>query len=106
MVRTSGWSKKEGETVFNAVSRFSRMGFNYFLTTAVQKDGLLQGPDLKSLEMLRKENSTNSAKIIASGGITSEEDIARLSRIGMDEAIVGKAIYEGRIPLSVLSKAA
>jgi len=106
MVRTSGWSKQEGETVFSAVSRFSKMGFNYFLTTAVQRDGLLQGPDLKTLEMLRKENSTGSAKIIASGGITSEEDIAKLSKIGMDEAIVGKAIHEGRIPLSVLSKAA
>jgi len=106
MIRTSGWSKKEGETVFSAVSRFSKMGFNYFLTTAVQRDGLLQGPDLKTLEMLRKENSTSSAKIIASGGITSEEDISKLSKIGMDEAIVGKAIYEGRIPLSVLSKAA
>ena len=106
MVRTSGWSKKEGETVFSAVARFSKLGFNYFLTTAVQRDGLLQGPDLKTLEMLRKQNSTSSAKIIASGGITSEEDITRLSNIGMDEAIVGKAIYEGRIPLSVLSKRA
>lgn len=106
MVRTSGWSKQEGETVSSAVSRFSRLGFNYFLTTAVQRDGLLHGPDLKTLEALRKENSKTSAKIIASGGITTEEDISKLSEIGMDEAIVGKAIYEGRIPLSILSKAA
>jgi phosphoribosylformimino-5-aminoimidazole carboxamide ribotide isomerase len=104
MVRTTGWTKKEGETVFSAVSRFSKMGFNYFLATAVQRDGLLQGPDITTLELLRRENPMSSAKIIASGGITSEDDIARLSQIGMDEAIVGKAIYEGRIPLSVLSK--
>ncbi|HVB12271.1 MAG TPA: 1-(5-phosphoribosyl)-5-[(5-phosphoribosylamino)methylideneamino] imidazole-4-carboxamide isomerase [Nitrososphaerales archaeon] len=106
MVRTSGWSKQEGETVSSALSRFSRLGFNYFLTTAVQRDGLLQGPDLKTLETLRKENSKTSAKIIASGGIATEEDISKLSKIGMDEAIVGKAIYEGKIPLSILSKAA
>ncbi|MDG6907356.1 MAG: 1-(5-phosphoribosyl)-5-[(5-phosphoribosylamino)methylideneamino] imidazole-4-carboxamide isomerase [Nitrososphaerota archaeon] len=102
MVRTSGWSKSEGETVSKAVYRFSRMGFNYFLTTAVDRDGLMQGPDLVTLEKLRKDNS-NSAKLIASGGVTSEEDLVKLSRIGMDEAIVGKAIYEGRLPLSVLS---
>lgn len=104
MVRTSGWSKREGETVSKAVYRFSRMGFNYFLTTAVERDGLLQGPDLVTLERLRKENS-NSAKLIASGGITSQEDLAKLSRLGIDEAIVGKAIYEGRLPLSVLKGA-
>lgn len=105
-VRTAGWSKREGETVQSALSRFSRLGFNYFLTTAVQRDGLLQGPDLTTLAMLRRENSPSTAKIIASGGISSEEDIAQLSKIGMDEAIVGKAIYEGRLPLSIFSRAA
>ncbi len=103
MVRTAGWLKQQQEGVSEAISRFSKMGFDYFLTTAVERDGLLQGPDIATLQKLRKENQ-NSAKIIASGGISSEADITQLSKIGIDEAIVGKAIYEGKISLSILSK--
>lgn len=96
-VRTSGWSRQEKEPVFDAVSRFSKLGFNYFLTTSVERDGLLLGPDYDSLERLRKENPGGIAKIIASGGITTEEDLSKLAKLGIDEAIVGKAIYEGKI---------
>jgi phosphoribosylformimino-5-aminoimidazole carboxamide ribotide isomerase len=103
-VRTAGWSKQQTETVYEAVSRFSKIGFDYFLTTAVQRDGLLSGPDYESLKRLRASNPKSSARIIASGGITSEEDLANLSRLGMDEAIVGKAFYEGRISLSTIPK--
>lgn len=96
-VRTSGWSRQERESVFDAVSRFSKLGFNYFLTTSVERDGLLKGPDYGSLERLRKENSEGTARIIASGGITTEEDLEKLARMKIDEAVVGKAIYEGKI---------
>lgn len=97
MVRTSGWSRQEKERVFEAVSRFSKLGFNYFLTTSVKRDGLLNGPDFDTLQRLRKENPRGTARIIASGGISTEGDLLRLSKLGIDEAIVGKAIYEGRI---------
>lgn len=103
LVRTSGWAKSQGERVINAVSRFSKLGFNYFLTTAVERDGLLQGPDLVTLEKLRKEN-INSARLIASGGVASRDDLVHLSKIGLDEAIVGKAIYEEKVPLSIVSE--
>lgn len=104
MIRTSGWSKRQDETVYEAVSRFSRIGFNYFLTTAVQRDGLLMGPDTETLQKLREQNPSSSVRLIASGGITSEEDLTKLANMGMDEAIVGKAVYEGRIPLSAISR--
>lgn len=97
LVRTSGWSRQEKELVFDAVSRFSKLGFNYFLATSVERDGLLNGPDYSSLERLRKENPAGSARIIASGGVSTEEDLSKLARFGIDEAIVGKAIYEGKI---------
>ncbi len=97
LVRTSGWSRQEKEPVFEAVSRFSKLGFNYFLTTSVERDGLLNGPDYASLERLRKENPEGSARIIASGGVSTEEDLSKLANMGIDEAIVGKAIYEGKI---------
>jgi phosphoribosylformimino-5-aminoimidazole carboxamide ribotide isomerase len=103
-IRTSGWKVQRSETVYDAVSRFSRIGFNYFLTTAVQRDGLLKGPDVETLAKLRKSNPKGSARLIASGGVSDEQDLVALSSLGMDEVIVGKALYEGRISLSTLSK--
>lgn len=98
-VRTSGWSKQEGESVDSAILRFSKLGFGIFLITAIERDGLLRGPDLETLQKIRALKPTSTgAVIIASGGVTSETDVASLARIGIDEAIVGKAIYEGRIP--------
>ena len=104
MIRTSGWSKRQDDTVYEAVSRFSRMVFSYFLTTAVHRDGLLMGPDTETLLKLREENPPSSVRLIASGGITTEEDLRKLANMGMDEAIVGKAVYEGKIPLSAISR--
>ncbi|MGI0092421.1 MAG: HisA/HisF-related TIM barrel protein [Nitrososphaerales archaeon] len=103
-VRTSGWARQEAESVGEALPRYENLGFTRFLLTAIERDGLLNGPDVATLEAIRKICKT--AKIIASGGITSEEDVANLSGIGMDEAIIGKAIYEGRIPLSLLARSA
>jgi phosphoribosylformimino-5-aminoimidazole carboxamide ribotide isomerase len=103
-IRTSGWKEQHSETVYDAISRFSRMGFNYFLTTAVERDGLLRGPDVETLAKLRELNPKGSARLIASGGVSSEQDLVTLSKLGLDEVIVGKALYEGRISLSSFSK--
>ncbi len=101
-VRTSGWLKQEGESVESAIIRFSKLGFTQFVTTATARDGMMKGPDIETMEEIRKIKGSNPIRIIASGGITSLQDIESLSKIGMDEAIVGKAIYEGMIPLSLL----
>lgn len=101
-VRTSGWLKQEGETVESAIVRFSKLGFTQFITTATARDGMMRGPDLETLENIKKIKVSTPIRIIASGGITSMQDVNALTKIGMDEAIVGKAIYEGMIPLSIL----
>ncbi|MDG6997260.1 MAG: 1-(5-phosphoribosyl)-5-[(5-phosphoribosylamino)methylideneamino] imidazole-4-carboxamide isomerase [Nitrososphaerota archaeon] len=96
-VRTKGWKRAESEVVDSAVLRFSDLGYSIFLMTAIQKDGMLAGPDVETLSRIRKLKTSNPFKMIASGGVSTDDDLARLAKIGMDEAIVGKAIYEGKI---------
>ena|SRR5579872_6833241 len=100
-VRTRGWAKAENERVDSAFHRFSDSGFRQFLFTSIDRDGLMAGPDLETLARL-KDGSPSGSKIIASGGVASVEDIASLGKLSLDGVIVGKAIYENSIPLSVL----
>ncbi|MFI5422149.1 MAG: HisA/HisF-related TIM barrel protein, partial [Nitrososphaerales archaeon] len=101
-VKTAGWSKAETEKVESALQRFSGMGFRQFLVTSINRDGLLSGPDLEKLVELRRIAASN-LKIIASGGVSSEEDLSNLRKIGIEEVVVGKALYENTVPLSILS---
>ena len=104
-VKTSGWTKTENENVEEAIGRFLELGFTQFLLTSISRDGLMRGPDLERLRELKKIVPDGS-KIAASGGVSSEADIANLRKIGIDEVIVGKAIYEKSIPLSILGRVA
>ena len=65
--------------------------------TDIAKDGMLQGPNFKSTKEL---NDNVKIEIIASGGVSTMDDLALLSEIGVAGAIVGKALYEGKIDLS------
>ncbi len=102
-VRTHGWKSKENERVEDALGRFKSLGFNQFLITSVKHDGMLQGPDFLTLGKLRSKFRIGNVRLIASGGVSSESDLKTLSQIGVDEVIVGKALYEGTIAKSVLS---
>lgn len=94
-VRTGGWKDKSNEQVESALKRFAEFGFKYFLVTSVQRDGMLSGPDFAMLQKLLKISS--GKKLIASGGISSLEDLQKLEAFGISEAIIGKAIYERKI---------
>ncbi|MGI0085965.1 MAG: HisA/HisF-related TIM barrel protein [Nitrososphaerales archaeon] len=102
-VRSHGWKKREVEKIDQALGRFKSLGFSQFLTTSINQDGMLEGPDVSTLRKLRVEFP--SVRLIASGGIASERDIDALSAIGIDEVIVGRAFYEGTIGKSILSRA-
>ena len=64
-VRTKGWKKTEKENVESAVVRFSNLGFKTFLLTAIERDGMLKGPDFVTLSRIRKLKT--EIRIIASG---------------------------------------
>jgi len=98
-VRTGGWKTGSSENIRVALPRFLSEGFTTFLLTSVAKDGMLQGPDLTTLSDIRNQQRSKVPRLIASGGISSLKDLEDLQRLGIEEAVVGKAIYEGRIDL-------
>ncbi len=95
-IMVEGWQTSTTITVDNALEKYSALGVHQFLITSIAQDGLLSGPDL---QMLSAAALYPGAKIIAAGGIGSIGDLAALKEIGMDGAVIGKALYEGRFTL-------
>lgn len=94
-----GWTK-EGGDLFETIERLERNGCARYVVTDVTKDGTLKGPNLKLLEEVC--NVTNKP-VVASGGISSLEDLVALSSMvgaGVEGAIVGKALYAGAFTLA------
>jgi phosphoribosylformimino-5-aminoimidazole carboxamide ribotide isomerase len=102
-VKTMGWKTEQVETALDAVARFSKLGFRNFLLTAIERDGMMEGPDVENLEIFKKSLG-DSGKIIASGGVSNVDDLADLERIKVDEAIIGKGLYEEKMSLSVFRR--
>jgi phosphoribosylformimino-5-aminoimidazole carboxamide ribotide isomerase len=94
MVAIQGWTEDSTLDAIDLALEFERAGAQKFIVTDIATDGMLQGPNL---EMLRAFDKALGARVIASGGISSLEDLRAIRAIGRIEgAIVGKAIYEGR----------
>jgi phosphoribosylformimino-5-aminoimidazole carboxamide ribotide isomerase len=101
MVATHGWQQQSGQHIHDFLAFWLSKGLNRVLCTDISKDGMLQGPALDLyIELLA---AFPQMELIASGGVSSMEDISQLSAVGCYAAVVGKAIYEGRIGLDELS---
>lgn len=93
-----GWTK-EGGDLFETLQRLDRDGCARYVVTDVAKDGTLAGPNI---ELLKSVCAATSKPVIASGGISSLDDIAALAALGsagVEGAIVGKALYAGKFTL-------
>jgi phosphoribosylformimino-5-aminoimidazole carboxamide ribotide isomerase/phosphoribosylanthranilate isomerase len=93
-----GWTE-EGGNLFETLERLERDGCARYVVTDVTKDGTLKGPNL---ELLKEVCAATKQPVIASGGISSLDDIHALSAmnsIGVEGAIVGKALYAGAFTL-------
>lgn len=95
-IMVEGWKTATELNVNEALEKFSKLGVKTFLITSIAQDGMLSGPDLKTIEEAVKFPNT---KIIAAGGIGSINDLISLKRIGVEGAVIGKALYEGRFTL-------
>jgi phosphoribosylformimino-5-aminoimidazole carboxamide ribotide isomerase len=95
-VMIDGWRTTTNLTLQDALDKFIALGVNHFLITSIAHDGLLDGPDLEPLAKAVKYSGT---KILAAGGIGSVDDLVNLKEIGVDGAVIGKALYEGRFTL-------
>ncbi|MFJ8042764.1 bifunctional 1-(5-phosphoribosyl)-5-((5-phosphoribosylamino)methylideneamino)imidazole-4-carboxamide isomerase/phosphoribosylanthranilate isomerase PriA [Kitasatospora sp. NPDC096147] len=98
-LRGRGWTS-EGGDLFEALARLDAEGCARYVVTDVDRDGTLTGPNL---ELLRKVCAATDRPVVASGGVSSLEDlraIAGLTGLGVEGAIVGKALYEGKFTLA------
>ena len=101
-ISINAWADQSEVTLTDFVSDFLEKGASTFICTDVSKDGKLQGPATATYANLVKDYP--GAKIIASGGVTTMQDVAELEAAGLFGAIIGKAIYEGTITLPDLKK--
>lgn len=94
---TQGWREQTDISALEAARRFAAEGVEHIVFTDIRRDGRLQGPNLDDL---RTMIDGVDARIIASGGISSLDDIAAVRDLGAAGAIVGAALYHNRITLS------
>ncbi|MHB1926620.1 MAG: 1-(5-phosphoribosyl)-5-[(5-phosphoribosylamino)methylideneamino]imidazole-4-carboxamide isomerase [Leptospirillum sp.] len=92
----NGWIDVDTQDPLEVMVRMSELGVRGFVYTDIHRDGLLGGPNFARYEILKR---TVRVPVIASGGIRDISDISRLREIGVDGAIVGKAIYTGEMDL-------
>jgi phosphoribosylformimino-5-aminoimidazole carboxamide ribotide isomerase len=96
-VATSGWTETSTSDAFEVAREFEQLNPAFIVYTDISRDGMLTGPNIEATEKLATSVKT---PIVASGGVSSIEDLIELNKIkGLFGAITGKAIYEGRLDL-------
>ncbi len=100
-VMIDGWRKSSGMTIVDAIEMFKQIGGKYFLLTSIDRDGTLFGPDIEILSKICRINNVN---IIASGGISKNEDIIKVKEVGAYAVILGKALYDRKIDIKSIKE--
>ena len=99
MIATNGWLKSSEMDVIDFINSYNKTGISEVICTDISKDGMLQGP---ATELYREILDKTDIDLIASGGVSSMDDLYLLIELGCSGAIIGKAIYEGKITLKQL----
>ena len=108
-IAISGWQEESNEELIPFIQKYQQKGIEYVICTDIAKDGMLEGPSFdlyeKILKQSMKDRSQSSGiKLIASGGISTFDELPKLKKLGCEGVIIGKAIYENRISLKQLEK--
>jgi len=103
LVAIEGWAKTSSFTAVGFAKKMEDLGAKTIIYTDISRDGMLNGPNLKAMEEMVK---SVGIEVIASGGVTSLEDIINLKELGVSGVIVGKALYTGDIKLQEAIEAA
>lgn len=102
-VRTHGWIENSGVDYIEFSKQMESYGVKTIIFTDIGRDGMLQGPNFEQLNDLRK---AVSCEIVASGGLSSIEDVRQLKADNIDAVIAGKAVYTGALDLEQAIKEA
>ena len=95
-----GWQQDSGILILDFIREYEKKNIRYITCTDIQTDGMLEGPNVDLYLKLVK--NFPSLKIVASGGVSSMDDLKKLKTSGVDGVIIGKAIYEGKVTLKEL----
>lgn len=98
-IKTSGWETDTGLQLLDYIRNYQAKGVSYVICTDINRDGMLKGP---ALSLYKSIMENINIKLIASGGISSVQDLNNLKDAGCEGAIIGKAIYESLISLKEL----
>ncbi len=98
-IATEGWLESSDRDIINFISGYRSKGITYTICTDIDKDGMLGGP---ATDLYKEIVEIPGIRLIASGGISSVDQIAELDSAGCEGAIIGKALYEGLLNLKEL----
>ncbi|TDS20765.1 1-(5-phosphoribosyl)-5-[(5-phosphoribosylamino)methylideneamino] imidazole-4-carboxamide isomerase [Maribacter caenipelagi] len=99
-VAVSGWLEESKEELIPFIQSYQSKGIQYVICTDISKDGMLEGPSFELYSRILSQ--TTDLKLIASGGISTFDELPKLAEMGCEGTIIGKAIYENRISLKQL----
>lgn len=99
-IQIKGWTEATNINIFDFIKSYKSHGATQFFCTDISKDGLLQGASVDLYKKILDE--IDGIELIASGGVSNIKDLEKLKEIGCSGAIVGKAIYEGKVFISDL----
>jgi len=102
-VAISGWQEESSEKLIPFIHEYLKKNIQYVICTDIAKDGMLEGPSFELYKRIIAE-SDSRLKLIASGGISTFDELPKLKELGCEGVIIGKAIYENRISLKQLEK--
>lgn len=97
IVKTSGWEQSSGLNYLEFAEWLEEVGVKTIIFTDIATDGMLSGPSYERLAALQRQYS---GQIVASGGVTTVDDVKRLRDMGLYGAIIGKAYYAGTLDLA------
>lgn len=98
-IATEGWLESSDRDIINFISGYRSKGITYTICTDIDKDGMLGGP---ATDLYKEIVEIPGIRLIASGGISSVDQIGELDSAGCEGAIIGKALYEGLLNLKEL----
>ena len=101
-ISINGWKEDSALELMPFLEGYRKQGLQHVLCTDISKDGMLQGPNTALYQSIMAQ--WPDCRLIASGGVSSKEDIRALDEAGIPAVVFGKAIYEGRIDLASLIK--
>jgi len=108
-IATNGWLEESTEDIIPFIQNYQKEGAQYVISTDIAKDGMLLGPSFELYQQILNacvisngSEKSNKLKLIASGGVSTFDEIPKLAEMGCEGVIIGKAIYENRISLKQL----